>query len=79
MCSKVCDCYTENSKSEWECCDCAIKNISFSLFNHTVDNDHLLSLVQSLYSSSPNITTKKAKQLQRMTINFQSIWEKRKN
>ena len=25
----VCDCYTENSKLEWEYCNCAIKNISF--------------------------------------------------
>ena len=29
MRSKVYDCYTGNSKLEWECCNCAIKNISF--------------------------------------------------
>ena len=67
----VYDCYTENSKLEWECCNCAIESISFSLFKHPVDNDHLLS--SPICSSSPNITTKKAKQLRIMTINFQSI------
>ena len=71
----VYDCYTENSKLEWECCNCAIKNISFSLFNHPVDSDHLLS--SPICSSSPNITTKKAKQLRIMTINFQSVWGKK--
>ena len=35
----VYDCYTENSKLEW-----AIKDISFSLFNHPVDSYHLLSI-----------------------------------
>ena len=69
------DCYTENSKLEWECCNCAIKNISFSLFNHPVDSDHLLS--SPICSSSLNITTKKAKQLRIMTINFQSVWGKK--
>ena len=53
----------------------AIKNINFSLFNHPVDSDHLLS--SPICSSSPNITTKKAKQLQIMTINFQSVWGKK--
>ena len=57
----VYDCYTESNKLEWECCICAIKNISFSMFNHPVDSDHLLS--SPICSSSPNITTKKAKQL----------------
>ena len=71
----VYDCYTENSKLEWECCNCAIKNIRFSLFNHPVNSDHLLS--SPICSSSPNITTKKAKQLRIMTINFQSVWEKK--
>ena len=71
----VYDCYTENSKLERECCNCAIKNISFSLFNHPVDSDHLLS--SPICSSSPNITTKKAKQLRIMTINFQSVWGKK--
>ena len=52
----VYDCYTENSKLEWKCCNCAIKNISFSLFKHPEESDHLL-----LCSSSPNITTEKAK------------------
>ena len=71
----VYDCYTKNSKLEWECCNCAIRSISFSLFNHPVDNDHLLS--SPICSSSPNITTKKAKQLRTMTINFQSIQGKK--
>ena len=44
-------------------------------FNHPVHNDHLLS--SPICSSSPNITTKKAKQLPIMTINFQSIWRKK--
>ena len=70
----VYDCYTENNKLEWECCNCAVKNIRFSMFNHPVDSDHLLS--SPICSSSPNITTKKAKQLQIMTINLQRNWEK---
>ena len=69
------DCYMENSKLECECCNCAIKNISFSLFNHPIDSDHLL--LSPICSSSSNITTKKAKQLQIMIINFQSVWEKK--
>ena len=64
----VYDCYMENSKLECQCCNCAIKNISFSLFNHRIDSDHLL--LSPICSSSSNITTKKAKQLQIMTINF---------
>ena len=75
MCTIVYDCYTENSKLEWEFCNCVIKNISFPLFNHPVDSDHLLS--SSICSSSPNITTKKAKQLRIITINFQSVWGKK--
>ena len=71
----VYDCYTENSKLEWECCNCAIKNISFFLFNHLVYSDHFIS--SPICSSSPNITTKKAKKLRNMTINFQSIWGKK--
>ena len=71
----VYDCYMENSKLECECCNCAIKNISFSLFNHRIDSDHLL--LSPICSSSSNITTKKAKQLQIMTINFQSVWGKK--
>ena len=71
----VYDCYIENGKLEWECGNWAIKNISFSLFNHPVGNDHLL--YSPICSFSPNITTKKAKQLQIMTINFQSIWGKK--
>ena len=67
--------YTENSKLEWECCNYAIKNISFSLFNHPLDSDHLLS--SRICSFSPNATTKKAKQLRIMTINFQSVWGKK--
>ena len=43
----------------------------------TVNNNNLLSSPPC--SSSPSITTKKAKQLQVMKINFQSIWGKRKN
>ena len=39
------------------------------------DSDHLLS--SPICSSSPNITTKKAKQLRIMTINFQSVWGKK--
>ena len=39
--------------------------------NHSVGSDHLLS--NPICSSSPNITTKKAKQLRIMTINFQSV------
>ena len=46
-----------------------------SLFNHPIDSDHLLS--SPICSSSPNITTKKAKQLRIMTINFQSVWGKK--
>ena len=71
----VYDCYTENSKLEWECCNCAIKNISFSPFNHLLYSDHFIS--SPICSSSPNITTKKAKQLRTMTINLQSIWGKK--
>ena len=51
------------------------KTLAFSLFNHPVDSDHLLS--SPICSSSPNITTKKAKQLRIMTINFQSVWGKK--
>ena len=40
-----------------------------------VDNDHLSS--SPICSPSPNITTKKAKQLRIMTINFQSFLGKK--
>ena len=43
-------------------------------YNHPAYSDHLLS--NSICSSSPNITTKKVKQLRIMTINFQSVWGK---
>ena len=75
MCTIIYDCYMENSKLEWECCNFAIKNISFSLFNHPVDSDHLLS--SPICSSSSNITTEKAKQLRIKAISFQSVWGKK--
>ena len=42
MCRIVYACYVKNSKLERKLFNCAIKNISCSLFNHTVDDDHLL-------------------------------------
>ena len=44
-------------------------------YNHPVDSDHLLS--NPICSSSPNITTKKVKQLRIMTISFQGVWGKK--
>ena len=56
MNSIVYDFYTVNSKLPWKCLNCAIKNISFSVF------DNLADLLQSpVYSSSLNFVSKKGK------------------
>ena len=74
MNSIIYDCYAENSKLEWECYSCALINISFSVFEHSLDNN---SLQRPLTCSSPKTVYRKAKQLRIMTINFQSILGKK--
>ena len=63
-----------NSSLSWECCNCGLRNISFSVFDSSISSNDTTNSPK--HASSP-ITKKKPKQLRIFVVNFQSIWGKK--
>ena len=70
MGDQVFNCYTKNENLDWICTNCALNDISYTLFD---------SSFSSIESDAPtcNIQRKKAKNLRISVMNFQSLWNKR--
>ena len=62
MGDQVFDCYAEDENLEWICSQCALKDVSYTLFDTSIY--HLKN------------QQKKSKQLRISICNFQSIWNK---
>ena len=65
MGDQVFDCYSKNENLEWICTNCALNNISNSVFDSSISSD------------APDVPQrKKVKHLCISVSNFQSIWNK---
>ena len=69
MGDQVFDCYAEDENLEWICSQCALKDVSYTLFDTSISSDKSTD-------STYNIPKKKSKQLRISICNFQSIWNK---
>ena len=64
--------YVKNSEMEWECAQCGMPNISNLIFDSTVSSSYSSSI-----NSDKIIPKSKAKSLRIVTLNFQSMFNKK--